>query len=129
MKEVLSALNKWRRQEFTYGSVDCCQFAGFIVKELTGKDYLSDFNYNSEGSALEIIAKNGDLVATASTVLGPISDNPKDLASGNPVIVLIDDLQIMGVKLQDRAVCLVRKGMIQISSDYIVAGWDICHKS
>lgn len=125
MKQVLSALNKWQRQEFTYGSVDCCQFTGFIVKELTGKDYLSDFHYNSEGSALEIIAKNGDLVATASTVLGPVSDDPKGLHSGNPVIVLIDDVQIMGVKLQDKAVCLVRKGMIQISSDLIIAGWDI----
>ena len=128
MEKVLSALNKWQRQEFTYGSVDCCQFTGFIVKELVGKDYLSDFHYNSEGSALEIIAANGDLVATASTVLGPVSDNPKDLASGNPVVVLIDDVQIMGVKLQDKAVCLVRKGMIQISSDLIIAGWDIWHQ-
>jgi len=51
---ILQALNKWQRRDFTYGDADCCQFAGFIVKELTGKDYLADFNYSSEEEAYEI---------------------------------------------------------------------------
>jgi hypothetical protein len=71
MINVLQALNKWERKDFDYGSVDCCQFAGFITKELTGKDYLADFHYNSESDAESIIKDFGDLEDTAASVLGP----------------------------------------------------------
>lgn len=125
---VLGALNKWERKEFNYGTVDCCQFTGFIVKELTGKDYLEDFYYNSETDAGTIINSFGDLIDTASSVLGRPTTDIDSLPDGSPVIVIQHGMQIMGVKLSDTAVCLVKKGMIRIPSDHIKVGWDVCLK-
>jgi len=123
--KVLMALNKWQRQEFDYGTVDCCQFAGFIVKELTGKDYLIDFNYNSEKDAESIIKGFGDLEDTAASVLGDPTDDISSLQDGSPVIVKTPQGQVMGVKLGDTAVCLVKKGMIRIPSEHIASGWKL----
>ncbi len=125
---ILQALNQWKRRDFNYGDADCCQFAGFIVKQLTGKDYLSDFDYNSERQANQIINKNGDLTETVSTVLGDPTKNYKSLDDGSPLLVLINDAQLLGVKLGNQAVCLTQKGLTQISEEFIVVGWDICHK-
>lgn len=125
MFSVLSSLNKWQRQTFQYGEVDCCQFAGFVAKDLTGKDYLSEFDYNSELSANEIISKNGDLIATASTVLGDPTDKVIKLRDGCPVIVDLKGIQIMGVKLGSDAVCLLTKGFVRVNLNNALVGWDI----
>ena len=125
MISVLSALNKWERQEFHYGTVDCCQFAGFIVKELTGKDYLADFHYTSEADAESIIQGFGDLEDTAASVLGTPTEDIQSLKDGSPVIVKTPQGQVMGVKLGNTAVCLVHKGMIRIPKEYIASGWDL----
>ena len=82
---VLQALNKWQRRDFDYGDADCCQFAGFVVKELTGKDYLADFDYTSEDEANQIIRSNGDLEATVSSVLGDSTKDIDSLPDGSPV--------------------------------------------
>lgn len=121
---VLQALNKWEKRSFDYGSADCCQFAGFIVKELTGKDYLADFNYNSEDEAEKIIKSNGDLIKTASTVLGYPTD--EDLQDGSPVLVDLPTGQTMGIKLDNYVVCLVKNGFTKIPEEFIVAGWKLC---
>jgi hypothetical protein len=121
---VLQALNKWEKRRFDYGNADCCQFAGFIVKELTGKDYLTDFNYTCEDEAEKIIKSNGDLIKTASTVLGePTKD---ELADGSPVLVDLPTGQTMGIKLDNYVVCLVKNGFIKIPEEFIVAGWKLC---
>ena len=125
---ILQALNKWERREFTYGDADCCQFAGFIVKELTGKDYLADFNYNSEEEAYDIIKENGDLEDTVSTVLGESTGDIKGLEDGSPVLVVIPDNQLLGVKLGDHAICLTHKGLARLPSEYISLGWNLCHQ-
>lgn len=125
MISVLSALNKWERQAFHYGTVDCCQFAGFIVKELTGKDYLADFHYTSEADAESIIQGFGDLEDTAASVLGTPTEDIQSLKDGSPVIVKTPQGQVMGVKLGNTAVCLVHKGMIRIPKEYIASGWDL----
>ena len=125
MIEVLKALNKWERREFDYGSVDCCQFAGFVVQELTGKDYLTDFDYNSEAAAEKIIASNGDLIATASTVLGQSTSDIESLPDGSPVIVDMEGRQAMGVKLASEAVCLLKKGLARVHRQHIIRGWNV----
>jgi hypothetical protein len=126
--QVLQALNKWERREFTYGNADCCQFAGFIVKELTGKDYLVDFNYNSEEEAYDIIRSNGDLEDTVSTVLGESTSDIKGLEDGSPVMVTIPDNHLLGIKLGDYAICLTHKGLARLPSEYISLGWKLCHQ-
>lgn len=124
MIEVLKALNKWERRQFEYGSVDCCQFAGFIVNEITGRDYLVDFDYNSEDTANKIISANGDLIKTASLVLGPPTKNVTGLRDGCPVIVDLKGLQIMGIKLGLDAVCLLTKGLVRVPVSHALVGWD-----
>jgi hypothetical protein len=125
---ILQALNKWERRGFTYGDADCCQFAGFIVKELTGKDYLADFDYNSEKEAYRIIEANGDLRQTVSTVLGESTQDIDSLPDGSPVLVKIPDSELMGVKLGSKAVCLTLKGLARMPREFIQAGWPICLK-
>lgn len=123
--KVLQALNKWEKRAFDYGSVDCCQFAGFVVKELTGKDYLADFHYTSEDEANQIIESNGDLKDTVSTVLGKSTSNINSLADGSPVLMDLPEGYAMGIKLEENAIGLVKKGITKIPSQYIAVGWQI----
>ena len=120
---VYQALNKWKRREFSYGDADCCQFTSFIVKELTGKDYASQFEYKTEAQAELIVGRKGELVDLLNSILGAASSDIKD---GDPCVVDVPLVgQVCGVKLLDKVVCLTRKGMIQIPDRYLVAGWSV----
>ena len=121
--KVYAALNKWKRREFSYGDADCCQFAAFIVKELTGKDYAEQFKYESEAQAEVLIGREGELVDFIGSILGKASSDLKD---GDPCIVDIPIAgQVCGIKLSDRVICLTEKGMIQIPDRYLIAGWSV----
>lgn len=121
--KVYAALNKWKRREFSYGDADCCQFAAFIVKELTGKDYAEQFKYESEAQAEVLIGREGELVDFIGSILGKASSDLKD---GDPCIVDIPIAgQVCGIKLSDRVVCLTEKGMIRIPDRYLIAGWSV----
>jgi uncharacterized protein YuzE len=120
---VHNALNKWKRREFNYGDADCCQFAAFIVKELTGKDYSERFKYDSEAQAEVLVGREGELVDFIGSILGDVSSDIKD---GDPCIVDIPMIgQVCGIKLSDRVVCLTQKGMVQIPDRYLIAGWSV----
>lgn len=119
--KVLQSLNKWEKRNFDYGNADCCQFAGFVVKDLTGKDYLESFEYNSEDKANEIINGHGDLKATVSSVLGPPTDKIED---GDPCLVKVPYGELMGIKMGSSVVCLAKRGFVQISEKNIICGWD-----
>ena len=123
---VLQALNKWQRRDFYYGDADCCQFAGFVVKELTGKDYLADFDYTSEDEANQIIKSNGDLEATVSSVLGQSKKDIDSLPDGSPVLLDLPEGSVMGIKFGSCAVGLVKKGMTKIPNHHISVGWKVC---
>ena len=121
--KVHMALGKWGRRDFKYGDADCCQFAAFIVKELTGKDYSEQFKYESEAQAEVLIGREGELVDFIGSILGDVSSDIKD---GDPCIVDIPMIgQVCGVKLSDRVVCLTQKGMVQIPDRYLIAGWSV----
>ena len=121
--KVHQALNKWQRRDFTYGDSDCCQFAGFIVQEITGKDYLATFAYNDQSEAESIIKSNGDLEDTVSTVLGQPTYDVSRLPDGSPVILKFPSGPLIGVKLGKSAVCLTLKGLTKMPEEYIAAGW------
>ena len=121
--KVLAALNKWQRRQFNYGDADCCQFAAFIVNELTGKDYAADFRYQSELEADNIINKFNGLKGLIVSILGEPSNELKD---GDPCLVAIPlSGELMGVKLGSTVVALTKKGMIRIHERYLVCGWSI----
>ena len=120
---VHNALNKWKRREFSYGDADCCQFAAFIVKELTGKDYSEQFKYDSEAQAQVLVGREGELVDFIGSILGDVSS---DINDGDPCIVDVPMIgQVCGVKLSDHVVCLTQKGMVQIPDRYLIAGWSV----
>tara|TARA_R110002153_G_scaffold118340_1_gene263091 strand:- start:1967 stop:2338 length:372 start_codon:yes stop_codon:yes gene_type:complete len=123
MPSVQMALNSWKRRQFEYGDADCCQFAAFIVKEMTGKDYISQFTYDSEEKANELINGEGALVNLVGTVLGEPSDELKD---GDPCVVDLPVIgQVCGIKYQNSVVCLTTKGMKQIPDRYLIHGWSV----
>ena len=120
---VHSALNKWQRRQFNYGDADCCQFTAFVVKELTGRDYSSQFEYTSEAEAELIVGRKGELVDFIASVLGKASSELKD---GDPCVVEIPIVgQVCGIKLSDKIVCLTEKGMVRIPDRYLLAGWSV----
>jgi hypothetical protein len=123
--KVLGVINRWERRSFSYGTVDCCQFAGFVCKELTGKDYLSGFGYNSERAATKIIDGHGSLKETVSSVLGEPVEDFSSLQDGSPLLVKNGNDYALGVKLGSVAVCLVKKGMGRVSKKHICCGWDV----
>jgi len=121
--KVYAALNKWKRREFSYGDADCCQFAAFVVKELTGKDYAERFKYESEAQADLLVGREGELVDFIGSILGKASSELKD---GDPCIVDIPMIgQVCGIKLSDNVVCLTKKGMTRIPDRYLIAGWSV----
>tara|TARA_R110002096_G_scaffold64085_3_gene156652 strand:- start:681 stop:1070 length:390 start_codon:yes stop_codon:yes gene_type:complete len=126
--QVLQALNKWKRRAFDYGDADCVQFANFIAKETTGKDYLTAFNYSTEKEAYAIIDKEGDLEDTVTALLGESTENVSELPDGSPVILKFPSGQLMGIKLGDEAICLTQKGFSRIPENYIAAGWVLCRQ-
>ena len=120
---VHSALNKWQRRQFNYGDADCCQFTAFVVKELSGRDYSSQFKYTSEAEAELIVGREGELVDFIASVLGKASSELKD---GDPCVVEIPIVgQVCGIKLSDKIVCLTEKGMVRIPDRYLLAGWSV----
>ena len=123
MATVQTALNKWRRRQFDYGDADCCQFAAFIVNEMTGKNYAADFKYESEAQAEVIIGREGELVDLITSVLGEPSDDLKD---GDPCVLDLPIIgQVCGIKYQGSVVCLTTKGMKQIPDRYLIQGWSV----
>ena len=123
MPSVRMALNSWKRRQFEYGDADCCQFAAFIVKEMTGKDYISQFTYDSEEKANELISSEGELVNLVGTVLGEPSNELKD---GDPCVVDLPVIgQVCGVKYKASVVCLTARGMKQIPDRYLISGWSV----
>ena len=123
MIKVYAALNKWQRRTFSYGDADCCQFTAFIVKELTGKDFASRFNYSDEQTAYELVGTHGSLFDFIKSILGKPSDS---LSDGDPCVIDVPLIgEVCGIKLRDKVVCLTEKGMIQVPDRYLLAGWSV----
>lgn len=122
--DVLRAINKWQRSEFRYGTKDCCQFAAFIVNELTGKDYSADFDYDSEEQAQQIVEEHGDLVGLFTDILG---EDDQDVFDGSPCIAFIHGIgQFAGIKYKDSVICVTKNGIARVPNSNIIAGWNLC---
>lgn len=118
--EIMSALNRWERQPFCYGVADCCRFAIFMVRELTGKDYTDSFDWNDEAEARKIIDQHGGLFNVVCSVLG----EPSKSENGSPCLVKLPTLEpLLGIKIDDVVVCLSGNGLTQVPSQYVIAGW------
>lgn len=121
------ALNDWGRNDFQYGSVDCCQFTAFIVYKITGKNYADGLEYESELSADALIAKYGDLVGVLTRAIGEPPNKAK--SDGDPCVVDVDGIgQVAGIKYGKTVICLLQKGFIRLPDNLIIAGWHVWRK-
>jgi hypothetical protein len=124
--QIVKALNKWPKQTFKYGVTDCCQFASFMVKELTGVDHAAEFDYRGAEGAEQIITQHNGLVGLFTYLLGPQVEKSED---GSPCIVYIDGAgEAGGIKYGDKVVCVTAEGLTYVPEENIIASFDLCHQ-
>ena len=121
MTPTLDAINQWNRRQFSYGDSDCCQFAAFVVKQLTGRDYAEQFTYKTKEEADALISAQGDLRDFAQSILGAPTGN---LKTGDPVIVELPTIGLaMGILIGDKIASVCERGLIRVDKRYLVCGW------
>ena len=125
--DVLEALNDWPESKFRWGTADCCQLAGFIAYQLTGRDYLAAFNYNDELSAEEVVKTAGGLSEAVSRALGRSPVELDQLRPGDPVLFRYRGIDALCVNLGNgRAAGLTKDGKLtEISLKFCSHGWNI----
>lgn len=122
---VKSALNSWKRRQFKYGDADCCSFVAHVASELTGRDYRQFISYASEAEAYGIIEAHGGFEALMDSVF----IHQGEPVDGDPCLLKLPVVgEVMGIKLDNTAVCVTKFGLIQIPDRYIIKGWNLCHK-
>jgi len=123
---VLTEINHLVDQQFKYGSLDCCQFAGEIARKLTGKNPAEIFAYTTEDEAVRLIEQHGSLENIVSSRLGPSIDEFDLLQDGDPCIVRIPGApDLLGVKLFYGIVCKTTTKAITLDSKVFAVGWHI----
>lgn len=124
--KFLSSLNTWDKNDFQYGSTDCCQFASHVVKEITGEDHAAKFEYGSEEEAQQIIEQHNGLVGLISSLLGEPSKAEKD---GDVCVLFIPSIgELLGVRYKGNVVCITEKGLKAVEYKYVIAEWAICRQ-
>lgn len=120
---VRAAISSWKRRDFKYGDADCCSFIAHVASELTGRDYRRFITYANESEAYGIIDAHGGFEALMDSVFG----EPCDPDQGSPCMVDVPiSGKLMGIKYQDKVVCVTNKGLAQIPERYIIRGWKLC---
>lgn len=100
---VLEAINRWPHTQFSYGEADCCRFAAFVARELTGTDRMAGFDYHSEHEATEILRRSGGLTGALTAILGePVQ--VVYLTPGDPILIAAGGVELVGVYLGTRYV-------------------------
>ena len=104
-------------KDFDYGVADCCQFAGEMVRSVTGANPMDRFTYETEGEAQNIIKRHGSLNAAMREVLGkPICAPYK---TGDVVVYqMTNGEQIAGVIFKGRAVVKTKKSLTDWPLDF-----------
>lgn len=107
---------------FKWGVLDCYQFTAGVVYRVTGKDFRSLFMYESERQALRLLKARGGLSAIVRGVLGPPC-MPLACRNGDPLIVVADQREMLGVRFQGCAIVKTAKGVKPITLSAAVRGW------
>jgi len=101
--QILQIIDGWPHTEFEYGRADCCQFTAFVVRALTGKDYMAAFEYHTDHEATEILRRSEGLTGALTAIFGePV---PKAyLDPGDPILIAAGGVELLGVYLGTRHV-------------------------
>ena len=123
MKHIKDAIAE-HSKPFQYGESDCAQFANSVQKNITGIDY--KFDYSEREMVAQISAQGLTNVIRDIIKQEPINDYSV-LMAGDPVIVVVGDTDLMGVKVdQDRIAIKTEKHLSMIKSNRFVCGWSLC---
>ncbi len=102
---LIDILREYSDRRFSYGTADCCAFAGAVVEVVHGYNPMDNFGYTNEHGAEAIIAKHGNLLLAVVSVLGKPDSITKEteFEEGDVVIVLqADGTWIVGVVVGNR---------------------------
>lgn len=130
---IHAVINRWAGKPFGYGrGLDCCQFAGEVIEELTGHNPMSAFTYANKWQAWAIIAEYGSLRTAVSATLG--DEVPATEArDGDPLLVdvrthlprmaeLVGD-EMIGVCWKGRCVVRTNQGVTDWPLEWATAAW------
>ena len=125
------AIEKWD-QPFQWGVGDCAQFTGYVVREVTGIDFLSSFAYADEKGAWDILSKEDGLRRLVTKILGEPVDLDK-LEDGDPVLIVFEDpqkrwWQALAVLFCGTPVTYVGRAPLPVHGATIECGWHVCLK-
>jgi hypothetical protein len=109
-------------QPFEWGKCDCYTFTANVVHAVTGKDFRDLFDYRSERDALKLIRSKGGFLAVVTHVLGePCS--PKLCQSGDPVLLMNEGREMLGVMFQRCIVVKTALSVRPVPLDLALYGW------
>ena len=106
-------------KNFDYGGTDCCQFAGEMVRALTGSNPMDRFAYETEADAQKLIKSFGSLNLAVQHVLGkPVCAPYK---TGDVCVYqMTNGEQIAGVIFKGRAVVKTKTGLTDWPLDCVL---------
>jgi hypothetical protein len=103
--------------------MDCCQVAAKVIESYTGQDYSIDLPYSNEEGAAEILEDHGGLSGLFTHLFGDSIQSGYEI--GDPVLVRIADVELMGIFMGDFVACKTTRGMLNMHTHHIVEGWHI----
>ena len=118
-------LSEWSNKPFVYGRSDCCQFAGAVIEDRSGKNPMSRFAYDDEAEAYDIIAHFGSLEAAVTHVLGKSIDVADSEDGAVLLAVMADGKEMVGVRIMNRMVVKTANSVVDWPLEAATRAWAV----
>ena len=127
-RKLYEAIEARASHPLHWGFNDCCAFTLFVLKEISGIDYLDKAQvpkYSSKLGAAKVIQKlgDGDLLAIADRVFGE-RKGITGLRRGNAVSCYTQDGPALGVWVSPFAVFTGEKGLVMVPRQELICSWE-----
>ena len=123
---VRQTMLEYAAEPFTWGVLDCCQFAAKVAEKITGTDYSKGFLYASEDAAEEIINSADGLENLITEILKSESVSVDFLKVGDPVLLNIPVMgNMIGVFNGNDAIIKLKQRAVLIQRSRISKGWNL----
>lgn len=85
-------LDQHREKPFVWGENDCVYFVGKAVEALTGEDHYTEYVYETEQEASQIMSDNGGIAGLIKKALGKGHSNIYSAKRGDIVIMKLPEI-------------------------------------